>query len=137
MLEYGIKADSSKGRNVGYLRYLLYDRDMLIRHEPRALAIKQFKMPAPSKNRASDPISIHSLTGDSVRINYGVNIFNTLSQVTDGRLCRRLLFIWLAENNASRNCLFFQPCQTARIREAGMRTKAEARKDRAVIHVFN
>lgn len=41
--QYGIKPDTSKGRNVNDLRYLSYDANMLIREEPQILHIKQFK----------------------------------------------------------------------------------------------
>lgn len=38
-LKYGIKADTSKGRNVNDLRYLSYDGNMLIREKPETLRI--------------------------------------------------------------------------------------------------
>jgi hypothetical protein len=44
-LKYGIKADTSKGRNVNDLRYLSYDANMLIREDPEILKIKRFKAP--------------------------------------------------------------------------------------------
>ena len=37
--QYGIKPDTSKGRNVNDLRYLSYDANMLIREEPEILRI--------------------------------------------------------------------------------------------------
>jgi len=43
LLKYGIKADTSKGRNVNDLRYLSYDGNMLIRKNPEPLKISHFK----------------------------------------------------------------------------------------------
>lgn len=43
LLKYGIKVDSSKGKNVNDLRYLSYDANMLIRENPEVLKIEQFK----------------------------------------------------------------------------------------------
>ncbi len=41
--QYGIKVDTSKGRNVNDLRYLSYDANILIREEPEILRIRHFK----------------------------------------------------------------------------------------------
>lgn len=49
-LNYGIKADTSKGRNVNDLRYLSYDANMLFREGPEILKIKRFKAPEPTKH---------------------------------------------------------------------------------------
>ena len=43
LLQYGIKADESKGKKVENLRYLSYDANMLIRENPVPLKIKRFK----------------------------------------------------------------------------------------------
>ncbi len=43
LLEYGIKADTSKGAKVENLRYLSYDANMLIRENPEPLKIKKIK----------------------------------------------------------------------------------------------
>lgn len=50
LLEYGIKADTSKGKKVENLRYMSYDSKMLIRENPEPLRIKHFKtLTAPKK----------------------------------------------------------------------------------------
>lgn len=41
--QYGVKADTSKGRNVNDLRYLSYDANMLIREEAEILRITHLK----------------------------------------------------------------------------------------------
>ncbi len=41
--QFGIKPDTSKGRNINDLRYLSYDGNMLIREEPEILKIAHFK----------------------------------------------------------------------------------------------
>jgi hypothetical protein len=43
LLEYGIKADTSKGKKVENLRYVSYDANMLIRENPTPLYVKHFK----------------------------------------------------------------------------------------------
>jgi hypothetical protein len=40
---YGLKADTSKGRNLNDLRYISYDCNMMIRENPEPLRIKRFK----------------------------------------------------------------------------------------------
>lgn len=40
---YGIRADRSKGKKVENLRYLSYDKKMLVREHPEALRIKRFQ----------------------------------------------------------------------------------------------
>jgi hypothetical protein len=41
--QFGIKPDTSKGRNVNDLRYLSYDANMLIREQPQILRVKHLK----------------------------------------------------------------------------------------------
>jgi hypothetical protein len=41
--DYGITADTSKGRNLNDLRFVSYDSNMLVRENPETLKIKQFK----------------------------------------------------------------------------------------------
>lgn len=43
LLDYGIKADTTKGRNVNDLRFLSYDENILIRENPEPLQIKHFR----------------------------------------------------------------------------------------------
>ncbi|HEY8658804.1 MAG TPA: BT4734/BF3469 family protein [Hanamia sp.] len=58
--QYGIKADTSKGRNVNDLRYLSYDANMLIREYPETLRIKHFK-----KQEATKPSFVPNYTKKS------------------------------------------------------------------------
>lgn len=61
--DYGITADKSKGKKVENLRYLSYDANMLIRHEPEPLHVKQFrKLVEPKPQFNSNNTSIN-LTG--------------------------------------------------------------------------
>lgn len=43
LLKSGIKADTSKGKKVENLRYMSYDKNMLIRENPEPLLLKPFK----------------------------------------------------------------------------------------------
>ncbi len=54
--KYGIPADTSKGRNPQDLRYVSYDANMMIKDDPAALKIKQFK----PKQAPKKPIHINS-----------------------------------------------------------------------------
>jgi hypothetical protein len=44
-----IPPDTTKGRNVNDLRFISYDKNMLIRDEPKPLKIKRFNAPKPAK----------------------------------------------------------------------------------------
>ncbi len=61
LLDYGIKADKSKGKKVENLRYVSYDSNMLIRHNPEPLQIKNFRKlvePKPKFNSHNTSINI-------------------------------------------------------------------------------
>ena len=63
LLDYGIKADKSKGKKVENLRYVSYDANMLIRHEPDPLQVMNFrKLVEPKPQFQSNNTSIN-LTG--------------------------------------------------------------------------
>lgn len=63
LLDYGIKADKSKGKKVENLRYVSYDANMLIRHDPEPLQVKHFrKLIEPKQQYNSNNTSIN-LTG--------------------------------------------------------------------------
>jgi VirE N-terminal domain len=64
LLNYGIKADTSKGRKVENLRYLSYDANMLIRYNPVPLCIKHFKAKELIKNKSACN-STHLQNGNS------------------------------------------------------------------------
>ncbi|MEO9146191.1 MAG: BT4734/BF3469 family protein [Ginsengibacter sp.] len=49
LIKYGIKPDTSKGRNVNDLRYLSYDCNMLFRENPEPLRISHFKAKGATK----------------------------------------------------------------------------------------
>ncbi|HUZ57893.1 MAG TPA: BT4734/BF3469 family protein [Hanamia sp.] len=66
---YGIKADTSKGRNVNDLRYLSYDANMLIREEPEILHIKHFKKQEAPKKIYSTRYTKESFGANSQLIN--------------------------------------------------------------------
>lgn len=56
---YGLKADTSKGRNVNDLRYISYDCNMMIRENPEPLKVKSFKQ---KEQRKPQPVSYASTT---------------------------------------------------------------------------
>lgn len=73
LMKYGIKPDTSKGRNVNDLRYLSYDGNMLIRQNPEPLKISHFKAkeaPKPIKRNTYPP---RTFAGKDGRITKGIN----------------------------------------------------------------
>ncbi|HUZ58680.1 MAG TPA: BT4734/BF3469 family protein [Hanamia sp.] len=68
-LKYGIKADTSKGRNVNDLRYLSYDANMLIREEPETLRIKKFKLQEAAKSVYQANYTKKTFSGNSALVN--------------------------------------------------------------------
>jgi hypothetical protein len=74
-LKYGIKADTSKGRNVNDLRYLSYDANMLIREDPEILKIKRFKAPEAIKRTFS---SKPTFSGKNPLLNKGIEVLQNV-----------------------------------------------------------
>ncbi len=72
LLQYGIKADTSKGRNVNDLRYLSYDPNMLIREDPEILKIKRFKAHESNKIAYSTKYSALTFSGKNPLLNKGI-----------------------------------------------------------------
>jgi uncharacterized protein (DUF1330 family) len=71
---YGIKPDTSKGRNVNDLRYISYDSNMMIREFPGALKIKKFIQPKP----IHAPVAYTSnTTGSDGRIITGLRLIES------------------------------------------------------------
>ncbi len=66
LLDYGIKADTTKGRNVNDLRFVSYDSNMLIRENPKPLLIKRFKSKSKPAIRQTTPKLINDNTGSNL-----------------------------------------------------------------------
>jgi VirE N-terminal domain len=69
LLQYGIKADQSKGKKVENLRYVSYDENMLIRKNPEPLRMANFKAKSPTK-----PLSVMRGNRDPVIAGNGLVI---------------------------------------------------------------
>ncbi|MEJ7821485.1 MAG: BT4734/BF3469 family protein [Chitinophagaceae bacterium] len=67
LLDYGIKADKSKGKKVENLRYVSYDANMLIRNKPQPLHVNNFKkLATPKPQFTSNPTG--NITGSNNRL---------------------------------------------------------------------
>ncbi len=67
LFQHGIKVDTSKGKKVENLRYLSYDANMLIRHNPEPLHIRHFKSkPAPKAFFQPYPYHTDSFDGSTL-----------------------------------------------------------------------
>ena len=67
--DHGVKADTSKGKKVENLRYVSYDCNMLIRHNPEPLQIKAFKQKPVLIKRLRNPLvnTDHKQNGALIR----------------------------------------------------------------------
>ena len=72
LMKYGIKPDTSKGRNYNDLRYLSYDANMLIRENPEPLRIINFKAKEAQKPVKRINYPPQSFGGNDVRIRNGI-----------------------------------------------------------------
>lgn len=77
-LKYGIKADTSKGRNVNDLRYLSYDANMLIREAAEILKIKRFKACEAPKPVYSTAYSTLTFSGKNPVLNKGIEALHNV-----------------------------------------------------------
>lgn len=73
LLQYGIKADTSKGKKIENLRYLSYDGNMLIREDAEILKIKRFKpKQLPGEYKSPTNNSKRTNNGESSLLNKGI-----------------------------------------------------------------
>lgn len=68
--EYGIKPDTSKGRNVNDCRFVSYDKNFLLREDPEPLKIKIFRKP--QQKTASNYTPYKPYAGPAYRSNSGL-----------------------------------------------------------------
>ena len=80
LLDYGIKADQSKGKKVENLRYVSYDANMLIRHEPEPLLVRHFRKlvePKPQYNSNNTSINLTGYKNNKALIEKELAIIQT------------------------------------------------------------
>jgi hypothetical protein len=65
LLKYGVKADTTKGRNVNDLRFVSWDGNMMIRPNPKPLQVKRFYSIKPS-TRVSSNKPIHTTSNNAL-----------------------------------------------------------------------
>ena len=68
-LKFGIKADTSKGKSIENLRYVSYDKNMLIRENPEPLKLKPFKAKPALKNPKSYSYPATNRSGNNTLLN--------------------------------------------------------------------
>ncbi len=76
LTKYGIKADTTKGRNVNDLRFLSYDKNMLIRENPEPLLIKHFKAIQAPQQRNNTNYSPNAKKSNSALLNKELKALN-------------------------------------------------------------
>jgi hypothetical protein len=81
LLNYGIKADTSKGKKVENLRFVSYDSNMLIRENPTPLFVKQFKKKKIEKistNNSTSKLTAEDLANE--RLIKGIKLIREVMQ---------------------------------------------------------
>ena len=78
LLNFGIKADTSKGKKVENLRYLSYDPNMLIRENPTPLLLKPFKAKPAIIKAQPYKYSTSSNGGNNAMLNKALNALQTV-----------------------------------------------------------
>lgn len=70
--DYGLKVDTSKGRNISDLRYVSYDDFGLLRENPVPLKIKRFKPHAPAVKNKEVSYNAETVNADNPILNSGI-----------------------------------------------------------------
>ena len=104
LLRRGIKADTSKGRNVNDLRYLSYDANMLFREDPEPLRINHFKAkeaPKPIKRRYYPP---QTFGGNHKMVTNGINEILTVQPGNRWQTVQKVSYTLGGLNNGNLLC---------------------------------
>jgi hypothetical protein len=88
LLEHGIKADTTKGRNINDLRFVSYDGNMLIRETPAPLLIPRLNQQQQRKEAVSNPTYQTSYKATGSQLNKELKVLQSglkeLSEVQPG-----------------------------------------------------
>ena len=94
LIEYGIKPDTSKGRNVNDLRYLSYDSNMLFREDPEPLRISHFKVKEAPKPITRTNYTPRTIGGNDKRITNGIDDIMSVQEGSRWQTVQRVAFLF-------------------------------------------